>query len=139
MKRLCVALFLVLCLAPLAAQADFIPLPVKWSQLPVVVDDGTGLKHFIGVDYLSNHQMGVVVADDFVCDDPRPIVAVRWWGSYLQDAPGMVREVLPVRLARPRDRRDPELLRLRAHLLEALDVVHAAESVDLPTGTPFGV
>jgi hypothetical protein len=95
MKRLCVALFLVLCVAPLAARADFIPLPVKWSQLPVAVDDGTGLKHFVGVDYLSNHQMGVVVADDFICDNPLPIVAVRWWGSYLQDAPGMVRDVQP--------------------------------------------
>jgi len=57
----------------------------------------------------------------------------------MSSRPAVVREVLPVHLARPRDRRDPELLRLRAHLLEALDVVHAAESVNLPTGTPFGV
>ncbi|MCS6846130.1 MAG: ABC transporter ATP-binding protein [Anaerolineae bacterium] len=57
----------------------------------------------------------------------------------MSSRPASVREVLAVKLPRPRDRRDPELLRLRAHLLEALDVVHALESVDLPTGTPFGV
>jgi len=28
---------------------------------------------------------GVVRADDFICLDPAPIVAVRWWGSYIGD------------------------------------------------------
>jgi hypothetical protein len=58
--------------------ADFIQLPVKWSQTPWDPD---------GRDILSDHtvfgNLGLVVADDFICDDPQPIVAVRWWGSYL--------------------------------------------------------
>ncbi|WP_169238186.1 ABC transporter ATP-binding protein [Candidatus Roseilinea sp. NK_OTU-006] len=57
----------------------------------------------------------------------------------MSSRPASVREVLAVKAPRPRDRRDPELLRLRAHLLEALDVVHALESADLPNGIPFGV
>src|SRR5262245_57699093 len=62
------------------ASADFIPLPVKWSQ-PIVYDaSGTVI---IGKDRLSDHTAGVVRADDFVCDTPLPIVAVRWWGSYI--------------------------------------------------------
>ncbi len=57
----------------------------------------------------------------------------------MSSRPAAVREVLTVKLPRPRDRRDPELLRMRAHLLELLDIVHTFASVDLPTGTPFGV
>jgi len=70
-----------------AVQADFIPYPVKWSQTPWDPS---------GTDYWSDHTgmggtSGQVVADDFICDDPAPIYAVRWWGSYLGDLPGMVR------------------------------------------------
>jgi hypothetical protein len=60
--------------------ADFIPLEVKWSQ-PIVWDLGGG--PILGVDRLSDHTAGIVRADDFLCNDPRPIVAVRWWGSYI--------------------------------------------------------
>jgi len=61
------------------AQADPIGLPVKWSQLPDM-DTGT--------DYLSVHQTnGPVVVDDFLCTSPLPIVALHWWGSYLDGAP----------------------------------------------------
>jgi hypothetical protein len=35
------------------------------------------------------------MADDFMCDIPEPIVALRWWGSYLTDQPGIVREGMP--------------------------------------------
>jgi len=57
------------------AMADFIDLPVKWAQLP----------DFGGIDYLSDHTVpGLnVMADDFICYEPLPIVAVRWWGSQL--------------------------------------------------------
>ncbi len=57
----------------------------------------------------------------------------------MSSRPATIREVVPVRLPRPRDRRDPELLRLRAHLLESLNIVHVSESVIKPIGTPFGV
>ena len=55
------------------ASAHYIDLPVKFTQTPWDPD---------GTDWLSDHTMGQVMADDFVCDDPDPIVAVRWWGSY---------------------------------------------------------
>jgi hypothetical protein len=60
--------------------ADFIPLEVKWSQ-PIVWDAG-GVQ-ILGLDRPSDHLFNIVRADDFLCNDPRPIVAVRWWGSYL--------------------------------------------------------
>ncbi len=88
MKRLLVGA-LAVCLLATVVQADFIDLPVKWSQTPWDPD---------GRDWLSDHTMGVagiddglVVADDFICDIPDPIFAVRWWGSYLQDPAGDIR------------------------------------------------
>lgn len=57
----------------------------------------------------------------------------------MSSRPATIREFVPVKLPRPRDRREPELLRLRAHLMESLHIVHAAESVKAPTGVPFGV
>lgn len=83
MKRfILVSLVLVIGLAAGIAQADFIDLPVKWSQLP-------------DLDYQSATRVraehpegwgGQIVADDFMCESPLPIVAVRWWGSYLNPA-----------------------------------------------------
>ena len=55
------------------AFADFIPLPVKWSQPPDMQ---------IGMDHLSIHPEPVV-ADDYISQTLDPIVAVRWWGSYI--------------------------------------------------------
>jgi hypothetical protein len=63
--------------------ADFIPLPVKWSQPIGFTTNAVGIPVIVGRDRLSDHTMGVVRADDFVCNTPEPIVAVRWWGSYL--------------------------------------------------------
>jgi hypothetical protein len=60
--------------------ADYIPLPVKWSQ-PIQFDPLGAI--IIGRDRLSDHTREVVRADDFICLDPKPIVAVRWWGSYI--------------------------------------------------------
>lgn len=74
----------------LPALADFIPLPVKWSQ-PIGFD---AAGFIIGKDRLSDHTAfepsggGIVRADDFICDIPLPIVAVRWWGSYIGEGPG---------------------------------------------------
>lgn len=61
------------------ARGDLITLPVKWSQ-PIGVNPANGL--IFGADRLSDHTVGVVMADDFISDG-RPIVAVRWWGSYI--------------------------------------------------------
>ena len=72
MKRLLVGA-LAVCLLAAVAQADYIDLPIKWSQTPWDP---------LGTARPSNHMLDVVVADDFVCDDSDPIVAVRWWGSY---------------------------------------------------------
>ncbi len=54
--------------------AHYIDLPVKWSQIPW---------DFYGTDHLSDCTVSRVVADDFVCDSPDKIYAVRWWGSYI--------------------------------------------------------
>lgn len=80
MKRLFVGA-LAVCLLAAVAQADYIDLPVKWSQVPW---------DFYGTDWLSDCTAGQVMADDFECRDMDPIVAVRWWGSY--DHENWVRE-----------------------------------------------
>lgn len=59
--------------------------------------------------------------------------------AVMSSRPATLRELVTVTLPRPRDRRDPELLRLRSHLMESLHIVHAAESLNKPVGTPFGV
>ncbi|MCJ7655918.1 MAG: PEP-CTERM sorting domain-containing protein [Dehalococcoidia bacterium] len=46
---------------------------MKWSQPP----------DYLGLDLISNHPSEITRADDFICNDPAPIVAVRWWGSYI--------------------------------------------------------
>jgi hypothetical protein len=76
MKRLILASLCVLLFAAGSAWADFINLPVKWSQVPWDKN---------GSDWLSDHRSGQVIADDFLCYTPEPIVAVRWWGSYKHD------------------------------------------------------
>jgi len=67
------------------ALADFIPLPVKWSQ-PIQYDASNLI---IGADRPSDHTdpAAGVRADDFLCTSPDPIVAVRWWGSYIGEGP----------------------------------------------------
>jgi hypothetical protein len=58
--------------------ADYINLPVKWSQ-PIGWSNGV----ITGVDRLSDHTVNTVMANDWQCNDPLPIVALRWWGSYI--------------------------------------------------------
>jgi len=65
------------------ALADFIKLPVKWSQ-PIQYNAGATI---IGVDWRSDHTSGGIMADDFLCTTLDPIVAVRWWGSYVGEGP----------------------------------------------------
>ena len=69
-------------LLPGTAFADFIPLPVKWSQ-PIGFTNGPTI---IGADRLSDDTVPWIMADDFICLDPAPVKAVRWWGSYIGDA-----------------------------------------------------
>ena len=69
----CLVTSLCLLFLTCLAGGDYIELPVKWSQTPWDPE---------GTAWLSDHTMGQVVADDFICDDPAPLVAVRWWGSY---------------------------------------------------------
>jgi sulfonate transport system ATP-binding protein len=56
--------------------------------------------------------------------------------------PATVSEIVPVLLTRPRDRRHPELLRLRSHLMEELRLAGEPRSAlgkAIQTGTPFSV
>ena len=77
---ICVLTALIGWLAGGVAQADHINLPVKWSQLPDLE---------VSLDLLSMHALpaplDLVVHDDWMCTDPNPVVALRWWGSYLVD------------------------------------------------------
>jgi hypothetical protein len=70
-----VVVLLVVALAAPAAWADYITLPIKWSQQPNDPNGG---------DWSSNG-FTQFVADDFQCTDPDSIKAVRWWGSYFSE------------------------------------------------------
>ena len=54
---------------------------IKWSQPPVVRDDG----QIYGWDQRSvyNIEPVQIVADDWECKDDRPITDIHWWGSFL--------------------------------------------------------
>jgi len=57
--------------------------PVKWSQPPVVHDPGPP-PTYLGWNQLSQaYELFQLTADDFECTDPRPVVGVHWWGSYI--------------------------------------------------------
>jgi hypothetical protein len=72
--------FLVLILGVSTAWADWINEPVKWSQGPDLQESD---------DLFSMHALpapwDLVVHDDWECTDPHPVIAARWWGSYLVD------------------------------------------------------
>ena len=74
-----------------------IPTISKWSQLPHGAQEGFNVASDVDWQTLDEQPSGSpgpgpnwVVADDFVSDG-RPIIALRWWGSYLDPAfePGM--------------------------------------------------
>jgi len=50
------------------------PTWVKWSQLPDMTPNG--------YDFSSELLVPSTVADDFQCNDPRPVTDIHWWGSY---------------------------------------------------------
>jgi hypothetical protein len=66
---------------------------LKWEQPPNCID---------GFDVLSYWNLNTAppvcftVADDFVCNDPRPIAHLRWWGSF----PGF-QDTVPIPIAPP--------------------------------------
>lgn len=74
-----------------AAMAEYIDLPVKWSQAPNDPEGG---------DWYSNGE-SQTMADDFACNDRDPIMAVRWWGSYFGETgtPRPVGHVGPFEIA----------------------------------------
>ncbi|MBW8041160.1 MAG: hypothetical protein FVQ85_14315 [Planctomycetes bacterium] len=53
--------------------------PVKWSQPPVELTPGV----ILGWDEVSVRYIRPLMADDWKCEDPRPVTDIHWWGSYL--------------------------------------------------------
>jgi len=58
--------------------------PLKWSQPPLKSrnEDFPEPTCFFGWDELSILNESLV-ADDWFCKDPRPVIGIRWWGSYI--------------------------------------------------------
>ena len=54
----------------------------KWSQPPVVIDTNHP-PTISGWDEKSDYDMWPVVADDWECNDSRPITDIHWWGSFI--------------------------------------------------------
>jgi hypothetical protein len=54
--------------------------PVKWSQPPVEI----GPRIFLGWDELSVRPWRPLMADDWLCEDQRPVTDIHWWGSFLK-------------------------------------------------------
>ena len=64
---------------------------IKWEQPPNCVDG-------FNVDSFHDPTNFIVVADDFLCNDPRPISHIRWWGSFkgwMETFPGEVEPPSP--------------------------------------------
>jgi len=55
----------------------------KWSQPPVVIDDDDDRPIIIGWDERSDYHDPNIVADDWLCEDDRPVTDIHWWGSYI--------------------------------------------------------
>jgi len=77
MRKLILLSLCLLLVVGVVARADYIDEPIKWSQLP---DMDTG------VDQYSVHVGNAVCSNDYRCTDPDPVVALRWWGSYLDNS-----------------------------------------------------
>ena len=54
----------------------------KWSQPPVVIDANMP-PTISGWDELSTFEPTNMIADDWECNDSRPITAIHWWGSFI--------------------------------------------------------
>ena len=57
----------------------------KWEQYPSFNSDPNQQFRdcFWGWDQYSEYQFGPIAADDFLCQTPKPITDIHWWGSYL--------------------------------------------------------
>ena len=55
---------------------------LKWAQPPTHSPLSPNPECFWGWDEGSVYDLGPVVADDYLCQDPLPITDVHWWGSY---------------------------------------------------------
>ncbi len=55
----------------------------KWSQPPSTNPESPFPECFWGWDEHSVYGWDTIVADDWLCEDDRPVTDVHWWGSYL--------------------------------------------------------
>nr|HPQ42178.1 hypothetical protein [bacterium] len=55
---------------------------LKWSQPPQYFPGSPYPECYWGWDEPSFYDMFQIVADDWLCDDDRPVAQIRWWGSY---------------------------------------------------------
>jgi hypothetical protein len=53
--------------------------PRKWSQPPVEVAPQV----YLGWDEESIRHRRPLMADDWMCEDPRPVTDIHWWGSFV--------------------------------------------------------
>lgn len=56
---------------------------IKWEQPPTYNPDSPFPDCFWGWDEFSNYEFAPIMADDFLCQDDRPITDIHWWGSYI--------------------------------------------------------
>lgn len=68
----------------------------KWTQGPYVLEDATGISNvpkIWGWDDVSVYYppQWTIVADDWLCQDERPVTDIHWWGSFI----GWRQPVLP--------------------------------------------
>lgn len=61
-----------------ASSADYINLPVKWSQLPQT----GGIPSVWWSGAWGFEDAPFLVSNDWQCDGSGPVVALRWWGTY---------------------------------------------------------
>ncbi|MBW8034890.1 MAG: hypothetical protein FVQ79_04415 [Planctomycetes bacterium] len=61
-------------------------LVTKHSQGPIIIDIESGedpaVPLFWGWDELSDYHIGPIAADDWICEDNRPVTDFHWWGSF---------------------------------------------------------
>jgi hypothetical protein len=55
---------------------------IKWSQLPVEIEPISKTPLYYGWDEQSIYSYPPIVADDWLCQDERPITGIHWWGSF---------------------------------------------------------
>ena len=54
----------------------------KWSQPPVKADTSQP-NVFLGWNEIANYDLKLIVADDWLCKDKRPVTDLHWWGSFI--------------------------------------------------------